>query len=359
MQFSDEDLIAYLLGDAASELAQRIELQLRSDAGLVDRLKQLRAFLGQIDCLAVTFSPPADLVDSTLARIDRELEQPAQEQPAQEQSAQEQSMVELAASPRLLSAGNDATPQQRSFWDSTALTLCLVVLCCLALPALVRIRFESRKAQCARNLTLAGADLIGFAMLNSENRFPHVATEGPEAFAGVYAVHLRDSGFELKPQQLKCASLLGYEGSNALVAAGGVVSDRIPSFKELHEFALHELEMWQRVIGGDYAYNLGVEERGMPRAPRCEGRSQMAILADAPIIADAQEEFVAHDGRGINILFEDGRVVFVSTKSLDQSSTDAGKLADNPFNNQRGEHEVGVNLQDASLAPSHFPPLRK
>ncbi len=343
MQFSDEDLIAYLLGDTSSELAQQIELELRSDTNLVDRLGHLRMVIGQMDSWGVIFEPPADLVDTTLARIDREIELP----------------VELASSPRLLSAGNDATPQPSSFWDSTALTLCLAMLCCLALPALVRIRFESRKAQCARNLTLTGADLINYAIMNPENRFPYVATEGPEAFAGSYAIRLQDTGHELAFSQLRCASLLGYQGRGSLAAASDTIGGRIPSFKELHEFALQELEVWQRVIGGDYAYNLGVEELGRPRAPKCDGRSQIAILADAPIIADRHEEFVAHDGKGINIFFEDGRVVFVTTKSLYQPAASEKLLADNPFYNQRGVHEVGLNAQDASLAPSHFPPLGK
>ncbi len=346
MPFSDEDLIAYLLGDATDELSQRILRELAADTELVSRLNYLRTVIGQIDTLGVVFEPPADLVDTTLARIDSCIESDADQLLSPH-------WVTPATSSMSLSGSHEPTARRSSFWDSTALTVCLTVMCCLALPILVRVRFESRKAQCARNLSLTGADLIDYTLLSPDHRFPFVATEGPDAFAGVYAVYLKSSGVELPTSQLQCASLLGYQGG----FEGKLGS--IPTFEELHALAMNELKLWQRVIGGDYAYNLGVEEQGSPRAPKCEGRSQFAILSDKPVFVDDEFQLIAHDGKGINIFYEDGRVAFISTQSLYDPVSSDMRLADNPLRNQRGVHEVGLNPQDASLAPSHFPPFRQ
>ncbi len=400
MQFSDEELIAYLLGDASRDLAERLQRQFLAEPELLERLTQFRILLGQIDSLGVPFEPPADLVDGTLARIDA-VEEISPNLPATGEVTYGSTAARLSQSspnpPVLLSSRGDTAPRRSSIWDSTALTVSLTILCCLALPTLVRVRFESRKAQCARNLSITGSELIQFALNSPDGRFPQVALAGPEAFAGVYAIYLHDIGAKLTPEQLQCASLNGtrdrFPSPVTTASSPSQFASSIPSFTELHRLALDELAQWQRTIGGDYAYNLGVAERGTIRAPKCDGRSQFAIIADAPVITPASgsnsqpgepiERFIAHEGRGINIFYEDGRVVFVTTASLirptavslepasaglasqgsigtrttvDNNMVVAG-LIDNPMHNQHGVHEVGLHPQDASLAPSHFAPL--
>lgn len=395
MPFSDEELIAYLLGDASAELTQRIQQQLPIEPELLGRLSEFRRLLEQIDSIGSPFEPPADLVDTTLARIDAlagetleegigevsrlgELSDDGEKTAEREEGGEFVKEIRRGASshigyPVLLRASVDTQPRRSSWWDSTALTLSLTVMCCLALPTLVRVRFESRKAQCARNLSITGSELIGFALNDPQGRFPQVALEGPEAFAGVYAVYLRDIGAQLSPSQLRCASLIGSPYDDLSQPDLLPYARSIPTAAELYRFALHDLARWQQTIGGDYAYNLGIAEHGGVRAPKCQGSSHFAILADAPIIItppadnhapaslsaqnNASEQFVAHDGRGINVFYEDGRVVFIAAASLQQPSLNAGHFVDNPMNNQHGQHEVGLHSQDASLAPSHFPPL--
>jgi hypothetical protein len=383
MPFSDEELIAYLLGDASPELSLRIQQQLQIEPELLGRLSEFRRLLEQIDSIGCPFEPPADLVDTTLARIDA-LEGGTGEEAGGvsrlgESSDEGEEFGEVSRLGEssdegvrvLLRASIDAQPRRSSWWDSTALTISLTILCCLALPALVRIRFESRKTQCARNLSLTGSELIGFALSDPQQRFPRVALEGREAFAGYYAIALRDAGAPLSPSQLRCASLIGTPFDDLSQAELLPYSRSIPTADELQRIALHELALWQQSIGGDYAYNLGVAEQGNIQAPKCQGSSHFAILADAPVIIDQQsdqqhddqhvvsEQFIAHDGRGINVFYEDGRVVFVTTNSLHRTSFSDGQVADNPMNNQHGVHEVGLHSQDASLAPSHFPPLSR
>ena len=369
MLFSDEDLITYLLGDASDELSQRLHQRLPIDSDLAQRLTALRLMLGQINATQCIFEPPADLVDTTLQRIDESLIQPSQS-PAQrgqsQTSYQSTEPAEFASLP--------GQPRRRPLWDSMALTVSLMLLSCMVLPALVRIRFESRKAQCARNLELTGSELISYALNHPQGRFPHVALDGPQAFAGVYAIHLRQAGGQVPSSQLRCPSLIGcdssknptlpdFQGAEDSVSPSSVAS--ITSFSELHSLTGDKLQLAQQTVGGDFAYNLGVSERGKPQAPKLEGRSQFAILADAPVLrsaarqpnAERLEHFIAHEGKGINIFYEDGHVEFVTSVGLRSLILSNAQSPDNPFQNQLGAHELGVHPHDASLAPSSFPPL--
>jgi hypothetical protein len=343
MQFSDEDLIAFLLGDASPELSHQIEQSLAGDLMLVERLSDLRRVLGQIDSLGCVYEPPADLVDATLARIDAAASE-CDLHPCQPSSLTNSSLAAM---------GGKEVRQRSALWDSSALTICLTFLCCLALPALVEVRFQSRKAQCAQHLERTGFGLIEFALNNPSQRFPFVALEGPEAFAGVYAIRLSEFGIPMTPEQLSCASLLGYSTDT-----DSIQLESVPSIADLRQFSPGQLKLVQQSVGGDYAYNLGIQEEGRVYAPKYEGRSQFAILADAPAIVGNSEQFIAHDGRGINIFFDDGRVAFVSIQAFSspQAST-SPLLNDNPFRNLLGDHEVGLHREDASLAPSPFPPV--
>ncbi len=367
MLFSDEDLIAYLLGDASDELAKRLQQRLALDEELLQRLTSLRLMLGQINATQCIFEPPADLVDTTLQRIDQTLVQPSQHcQPSQPSHETSRRAVDTNLATNLT-----GRTRSRSVWDSTALTISLTLLSCLALPALLRVRFESRKAQCARNLELTGSELVGYALNHPQGRFPQVALDGPQAFAGVYAIYLREAGGQIPSSQLRCPSLPAADISTNHSQAADQTAARnvsvatsaanIASFSELHNLPGDKLQVAQQAVGGDYAYNLGVSERGQPRAPKYAGRSQFAILADAPALRTAQrlEQFVAHEGKGINIFYEDGHVQFVSADSLRWLILSNADAPDNPFENQLGAHELGVHPYDASLAPSDFPPLAR
>ncbi|MEM8733629.1 MAG: hypothetical protein AAGG44_05390, partial [Planctomycetota bacterium] len=59
MSFSDEELIAFLLGDADSNLEQRLRLSLNADPDLRDRLSGLRQVLGHMDSLSGVYEPPS------------------------------------------------------------------------------------------------------------------------------------------------------------------------------------------------------------------------------------------------------------------------------------------------------------
>ena len=146
MQFSDEELISFLLGDASQSLVDGIKQQLEFDAELIERLSHLRMVLGHMDSLCTHYEPPADLMGKTLARIDAEA--------GIERLENSNKKPAKKAVTHILQPAADPPRQRRNLWDSTALTVSLSLLCCLALPALVGARLEARKAQCAQNLRL-------------------------------------------------------------------------------------------------------------------------------------------------------------------------------------------------------------
>lgn len=340
MEITDEQLIAYLLGDASEELRTRIDDALSRDSSIVERLSHLRFVIGQIDSLNLDapdggIEPPSDLVETTMSRIDREMADP-------------RPPLHLPETRNLSSAAG--APTNRSNWlDSSVLSLSLVAVCCLLLPAVLKVRSTARRAQCAQNLDNVGTKLVDYALHDPDRRFPQVPISGPEAFAGVYAISISAPSQPLAQHVVYCPSL----GIERPQRAGPIINSR----QELHQLGEAELVRIQQTIGGDYAYSLGVVEGKKIVAPKYEGRSHFAILADAPQIdrfSSAQpDQFIAHGGQGINILFEDGRVVFVSLSALTATSP----TVDNPFRNQRNTHEAGLTPHDASLAPSHFPPV--
>ncbi len=391
MHFTDEELISYLLGDAPLAMARQIEDQVSTSPALVMRLEQFRTLLESLDDLDAEadprFEPPAGLVESTMARIfdGRNSEDPEsfnnpedvstpegfggeREQPTRLEHSGKSRDAEkrLRVTAPRLSIGFDPPRNRRSLWDSTALTISLTILCCLALPALVRARFEARKAQCAENMRDTGRGLLDFAMNNPDRRLPGIDSSGPLAFAGAYAVRLYNAGLLPSIEQLSCPSLGGRFPIADLEALGldqhfiKQGSLRIPTEAELLSLSEQQLPIVQSMIGGSYAYHLGVVENNRPVPPRHEGRTHLAILADAPVFVEGTESFVAHDGYGINILYDDGRVHFFSISRLQASRMkpmEVDFLADDPFFNELHEHRAGLHEDDASLAPSHYSPL--
>ncbi len=336
MPISDEDLIAYLLGDADPQQRSRIEAGLAEDEELRARLSELRMVLGQLDAINSHYEPPVDLLATTMARIDAECSDREEEV----HSTPLREPVRLAHG----LSGVAENRVRRSSWDSVALVCCMAMLLCLFIPTVLRARFESRKAQCAYRLNTLGRGLIDLALLDPQRRFPAVALQGPESFAGIFSVRLCDIGVVSSPAQLRCASLEGCRTTREIL-------EFIPTTVQLKSLDTQMLELCRNEAGGDYAYSLGVDDSGVIVPPRCEGRTNFAVLADAPLIQNGREEFVAHDGLGMNIFFEDGHVAFVEPESWQN------QIGDNPFCNIAHAREAGLSVWDASLGLSHFRPL--
>jgi hypothetical protein len=102
-------------------------------------------------------------------------------------------------------------------------------------------------------------------------------------------------------------------------------------------------------MGGSYGYTLGHFAGGQYRHTRHLRRTSFAIMADAPDPCGGCRASGNHGG-GQNVLFEDGRVVYLT-------SCQPGEGCDDFYHNDDGQVQAGLHPDDAVIAPSSARPL--
>ncbi len=355
-----EDLLGYLLGALEPHEMRRVAQWLRDDASAREELAKLERSLEPLEeGYDPVEPPPRDLVARTLASLPPLPNAPASvDHPSAEHSStaamagdgvENHDSISVGLAP--MRASVDAPRSSTMTWiDWAGGALAAAVLLGLLLPALAQGRFESRKATCQDQLRQLGTALTQFVMMNQQNRLPAVAESGPEAFAGMYAIRLRRTGLLDDASIRWCPSIdLPADDSGDFPGVTEMLSTA-----ELHSAPVDVLRRIQRFAGGHYAYNLGVIDQNHFRPPRFESRSSFAVMSDAPMIGipgdTIRADRIGHSGLGINVLYEDGRVQFIPLPARES-------MPDHPLLNHHGRVEAGVNIDDASLAPSCRPPF--
>jgi hypothetical protein len=351
-----EDLLGYLLGALEPHEMRRVAKWLRDDPEARSELSRLEAALRPLE---EDYQPPSAPSDDLVSRtLDALPPLPPASPVSTDESTQsslevDSNLPNSDASVQLAPMGAvvGASPRPSASWmDWVSGCVAVAILLGLLLPAIAQGRFESRKVACQDQLRQFGTLFSSYVSLNPQEQLPAVSPQGPEAFAGVYAVRLQDAGLLQDPSMRWCPSLDLPDSSGTQLAS---INELVPA-SDLHSTPVNRLKELQRVAGGHYAYNLGVVEEDSLTAPRFESRSTFAVMSDAPVGAitggNIDSSQIGHSGRGINVLFEDGHTQFVSLSSLNS-------LPDHPLLNNRGDSEAGVNIDDASLAPSWRPPF--
>ncbi len=309
----------------------RVAQWLREDPAARQELAKIERSLKPLEeHYQPTEGPPPDLVDRTLAALP-----PLPPPPA----------ANPAAALVPMQGGVDAPKNSPVTWiDWASGALAAAVLLGLLLPSLAEGRMEARKTACEDNLRQLGTNITQFVSRDEQNRLPAVAERGPEAFAGVYAVRLLEAGL-LDDAMIRWCPSVDQPGGD---------ERELVSIQQLHSASVDRLRKLQQFVGGHYAYTLGVIEQNHFTPPRFESRSSFAVMSDAPMIGmgvgKIRAERIGHGGYGINVLYEDGRVQFITLSSLES-------MPDHPLLNHRGRVEAGVNSDDAALAPSWRPPF--
>lgn len=345
-----EDLLGYLLGALEPHEMRRVAQWLREDAAAREELAKLERALKPLeDGHDAAELPPSDLVGRTLANLPPLPTPPQSAASMAGEGAEHHDSVSIGLAPMRSSV--DASPNPTMTWiDWAGGALAAAVLLGLLLPSLAQGRLEARKATCHDQLRQLGTALTQFVMRNQQNRLPAIAESGPEAFAGNYAIQLHQGGLMENPTIRWCPSLDQPTDDNGFDPR---LAEMV-STEDLYTVPVDQLRRIQRFAGGNYAYNLGVIDGNYFRPPRYESRSTFAVMSDAPRIGmpggTIRADRIGHSGMGINVLFEDGRVQFLSLSSLQS-------MPDHPLLNHRGRVEAGVNIDDASLAPSSRPPF--
>ena len=357
-----EDLLGYLLGALSDDEMRRIARLLSERPELRDQLDALKEKTDVLENAYVPVDPPSvDLVACTLSLIDRQsLSVPTEGTKASSGAdlpSRSGSIYEDCDSVKLSVPTSPIAASTSSRWlDWIGVAAAVTIFFGILLPTLTNERFEARKAACQDQLRRLGLALTQFVSRSPEQRLPAVAESGPEAFSGVYALRLNEAGLMPNSEVRWCPSIASPDTSeNALVNLG-----EIQSVTTLHQAPVDQLKQIQRYAGGHYAYNLGVIDEDRYTPPKFESRASFAVMADTPLVgnlavsdlgrSDELSKWLGHDGRGINVLYEDGRVRFISLDSLQA-------MPDHPLLNHQGNVEAGVNIDDASLAPSWRPPF--
>jgi hypothetical protein len=317
-----EQLLGYALGALDESEAREVERQLAADAELRGELERVQRSLEPLAESYEEYEPPAGLVAKTCSYVADEAERMEVVLPGRKPSSSD-------LHPRAKWAAGD--------WVVLGGICAAAVL--LFFPAALNSRFLARVTLCQDNLRQVGTSLAGYSEYIGNGFFPAIPTEGNRAFAGLYAPVLRESGFLSDPRQVRCPEAT--RDGNALP------SFRIPSLAEFDSADPSRILILQRMGGGVYAYNLGVDLNGKLHPVGKLHRPQFAVLADVP--ETVQGRLVHQNGH--NILFEDLHVSFASLGSLPP-------FVDDPFFNRLGLREAGVDVHDAVVAPSDFPPKR-
>ncbi|MEQ8791457.1 MAG: hypothetical protein RIC55_34660 [Pirellulaceae bacterium] len=316
-----EHLLGYLLGaldeDEHVEVSQRLEQD-----------PQLRKQLERLESRLESLGPPDDFEQPPVGLAERTCHFVASQK------------VELPALPREAPPGNSMGRWNWSIADVSVAAAVFAAAALLFFPAILNSQYQSELAFCQNNLRQLAQALSHYTD-TSEGYFPPVSTEGNRGVAGIYGPTLVNNGMLAEPGVLVCPS-------SELARQGRF---EVPTFKEIDGLSGEPLRRAQERMGGSYGYNLGYLEDGRYRVPRHVGRSNFAIMADAP------SEFLLgnrissnHGGRGQNVLFDDWHIEHVS----DCKSRDCG---DAFYVNRQGVVAAGLDSNDAVIGRSGDSPL--
>ncbi|TWU03682.1 anti-sigma factor family protein [Neorhodopirellula pilleata] len=396
-----EDLIGYLLGALEPDEMRRVEAWLRDSEEARRQLAKLEAALNGLDAAdqnAEIEPPPVDLVARTLASLPPMLPQDNDhEQLGDFDDGAMEDAVTIRSSSQLSPVAELGGGHGWNWRDWLASVTAACVVIAIALPSMIEGRFVARKQACQDNLRELGVAMTQFVNRNAEQRLPSIAPEGYQAFAGMYGPRLREAGLLHGIERTLCPSLKRdhfwptrwntdagpsmLADANAMSADANGSPDLVtlslldevgrelmainrhgPADAEMNErllVAIEKLRWMQTTAGGHYAYNLGVRDGDYFASPRFQGRSSFAVMSDAAIVRNGPGQsdqsttaptLISHGGRGINVLYEDGRVGFLPAEAL-------GQTPDHPLVNHAGQIEAGMTIDDASLAPSWQPPF--
>jgi hypothetical protein len=320
---SREHLLGYLLQALAPHEQEQVEAEIEHNPALAVELRRLESALGRVG-----LQDPPERIDPPLGLARRTCRLVA-----------EHAAGGLVTPASVLAP--QAAPRERRFtwYDLVTVAAVLIAALSLAFPALSYSRFHSQIASCQNQLRLIGLGLHGYSNLQPDHSFPGPEMVGPRAVVGVVAPILV-SHHLAEPPMFLC--------STSPLASGG--DFRMPSLDELDQLTGLELRHVQRAMGGDFGYNMGYVEEGRLMRPRDARRPNYVLVGDAP--SDSQPRRISknHDGRGQNVLYEDGRIQFLRELVTPQ-------LFDDPYHNRQGWVAAGVDSDDAVLGASADVPL--
>jgi hypothetical protein len=323
----EQQLLGYLLGALDDGEREAVEDEIQRDSQLRDQLVRLRRRLEPLRLAQVEFDPPTGLAKRACqlvtAYAGTHSEQAAIPLPVP-------SAVTEAAPP----AGLWGTGRPWSWPDFAVVTGIVLSAVILVFPAIQTSRFKAQLLACQDHLRQLGQSLTDYSA-GHRGFFPQLPQPGTVAAAGIYAPVLLRDGFLDDKRWVLCPS-------------SPLADDpqfRVPTVDELQTAAGQDLVRLRSVMGGSYGYSLGYMEDGRYHPTRNLGRSHFALMADAPSSSLPGYQSLNHGGRGQNVLFEDGHILFLATPKT------AGE-GDDFFVNDSGVVAPGTHRNDSVIGTS-------
>jgi hypothetical protein len=342
-EFSDETLLGYLLGGLSDDETAQIDDALIHSDLLRQRLTDLRGLLEPVSAMDDSFEPRAGLVADTLSLV------ATVEEKREDSHPQSQGTAELSDAKRL--DWSDVPDSSRIAWMDSFVTIAAgVIFLSLLLPSIWHWREAARQFACAENLRNVGFGLLSYVNLSPARQIPPIEVSGPKAFAGMYAIHLRDRDLLETPSWVHCPS-------NRLLSELA----QIPTSAQFLAATPEQQRLLRYMVGGNYAYNLGVWIDGQYETPKLDAPVRFAVLGDMwpssnGVVQETAQPPVLHGDRAANMFYNDGSIRLIRIPSQAETESLSASSIDNPFLNREWEQGVGIGIQDACLGPSYWRP---
>ncbi len=379
MTESDRELlIGYLLESLDADERRQVEGCLARDAQWREELERLRSQLAPLAYDSDVIEPPDGLGESTIELIfaPAPSEQRSAQPAAEDSTGQDSNQIEptnqdlpsqtLQESGGHRFAGDQGTEESREtdptagsrkfdprrptdnprsasspepwrFQDCLVLAATALGVVMLLAPALRIARERTHVSCCQSNLRQIGMALTSYSYTH-QGLFPGIHKQGPFAVAGAFAPTLIESGFLDNRRWLFCPAAPTQPDEPRLQL----------SLEEIEQLPPSEWPALQRQFSGSYGGPLGEWANDHYRPSRNRGRTNHAVVSDAPSLHLRYLQSVNHQRRGQNVLFEEGNVRFLKTpKTYDRG--------DAIFVNHCGYVGPGVSPQDAVIGHSAAP----
>jgi hypothetical protein len=333
---SQEDLLGYMLGALDARETERIQKSIDAHPELEPELLAIKASLAPLELIDEPVGPPPGLARRACQAI-------ASSQRLLPSVAGEEFAFAAGSGPslKMSAAWEDRGGYGRGSWSLTDMMVACAaaaIVGAVLLPAVSLSRFNSRVTACQGNLQCLFHSMISYAEMN-DGEFIKIPDSGPLSVAGCFGPMLKDAGLLEDDQMLACAGLTGSEPVS------------IPTVTQVSAVeTIHDTLDMQRRMGGHYGYALGHADNGIYRAPRSMGRANYALLSDSPTTSHGYTRSSRnHGSSGQNVLFEGGRVSFVTSPIIG---------TDEVFLNDLGMVAPGVHNLDSVVAPSYIHPVK-
>jgi hypothetical protein len=309
-----EEMIEYVLSKGEGS---ELDRELFDDPDQMARVERLRASIHLLLDDGSPFDEPSDLARRTVVFVARNRSRP-------------RTFLEQL-------------PTRVPFrWADFAVAASIFVAGVLTLiPAIQRSRERMNQAGCVFNLQQLGNSLSQYASLHPF--LPYPPAHRSDTHAGMFAVMLHDAGVLNDLSLLDCP-------------CNGPCPNRmkeLASFSQVEHIRQTDPERYRRMLGWDYAYNVGYRHASGHVGPLdADPTLHVPVLADQPDHDNYQTIRAGnspnHRQWGQNVLFGDGSVGWFRTRRISPNDPDL-------FLNNAHRSQPGLDVEDSVLMPSKTP----